>query len=281
MKGHRLFRLFWGSANGLIVLSLAGLLYGLGWEYSTHRYLQGFVNAIIPLNGSPEEKCQALLQWLVRTPGRLTGYAQGPVSRRDPEALLSDAQALNYCGRSTAAFISLAARAELKSRRLLLINPAGVTNHVVAEVKLGGRWVVVDPTFGVMFRDPSGRLLTKQELEDPEVFQDAISRIPGYPPAYSFAHTSYLHLGVLPMVSRFLGGKLRRFLDGSEVVGDWAYVTEHASIWPVAASLFLLGLVVPARAILAWYLRKRLGITPVRFRERLKAVGQGILFRET
>jgi hypothetical protein len=41
------------------------------------------------------------------------------------------------------------------------------TNHVVAEVRLDSRWVIVDPSFSVILKDSAGHLLTKEELARP------------------------------------------------------------------------------------------------------------------
>jgi transglutaminase-like putative cysteine protease len=46
---------------------------------------------------------------------------------------------------------------------LLLLNERGITQHVVAEVWLNGRWVVVDPAFGLAMKDENGRWLTKED----------------------------------------------------------------------------------------------------------------------
>src|SRR5207247_5357210 len=139
-------------------------------NHLTHDYLQGIADAIVPLNGSDEKKAEALLGWLSDTPGRAEGFAKNALDERDPVDVLHDERLLKVCGSTANAFINLAAVAGLKTRRLLLVNESGGTKHVTAEVLLRGRWVVVDPTSGSMFKDASGRLLSKEELRDPKVF---------------------------------------------------------------------------------------------------------------
>ena len=55
----------------LIFASLALFAYSLAWNFSTRRYLKGFADAIIPLDGSPEEKTEALAEWFHNEPQRI------------------------------------------------------------------------------------------------------------------------------------------------------------------------------------------------------------------
>ena len=273
------FTVLWSFANGLIIISLGLLLFGLFWNLLTREYLHGFADAIVPLNGSDEKKTEALLAWLAHTPGRVRGFARSAFDDRNPVDVLHDERLLRVCGSTANAFINLAAVAGLKTRRLLLVNESAGTKHVTVEVLLRGRWVVVDPTSGSMFKDASGRLLSKEELRDPRVFLEAISRIPRYPAMYSFERTAYLHLERLPLLGRPLRRMLDRLLPGWEVALDWGYVPEHPSLWPVLVALVLLGFSIPARIFLAWYGRKHLRFNRIQFRERLARVGQALLLR--
>src|SRR5437667_923210 len=260
------FTVLWSFANGLIIISLGLLLFGLFWNLLTREYLHGFADAIVPLNGSDEKKTEALLAWLAHTPGRVRGVARSAFDDRNPVDVLHDERLLKVCGSTANAFINLAAVAGLKTRRLLLVNESAGTKHVTVEVLLRGRWVVVDPTTGSMFKDASGRLLSKEELRDPRVFLEAISHIPRYPAMYSFEHLAYLHLERLPLLGRPLRRMLDRLLPGWEVALDWGYVPEHPSLWPVLAALVLLGFSIPARIFLAWYGRKHLRFNRIQFR---------------
>ena len=71
------------------------------------------------------------------------------------------------CGTATNAFLNLSRSAGLHARRLLLLSPQHFANHVVAEVLVDGRWIIVDPTFRLILRDAQGHTLTRQELRDP------------------------------------------------------------------------------------------------------------------
>src|SRR5437016_14603780 len=77
------FALVLNATSALIVTTFALFVYGLAWNYSTHRYLTGFADAIIPLEGSPQEKTEALLKWLRHEPQRINGPAAESAIRRD------------------------------------------------------------------------------------------------------------------------------------------------------------------------------------------------------
>jgi len=241
----------WQLARSACLLVAAGLLvYGLVWNFSTRRYLKGFVDAIIPLTGSPEEKTVALVGWFHHEPQR---YVPPPawentetMSERDPVNIVQNARLLTVCGSASNAFMNLADVAGLKVRRLLLLNPSGGTMHVVAEVRWGDRWIVVNPSQGFIFMDSQGRALTRQELRDPAVFRDAISRMPGYDPTYIFDHTRHLRLQRIPILGVPLRRVFDRFAPGWDEWMNWSYLPENPSLCLVLASLplFLAGLVV-------------------------------------
>ncbi len=223
----------------LAVMALFLLAYGLVRTYSTQRYLRGFADAIIPLNGSAEEKTEALLAWFRHMPSRSDINVQGASDLRDPVNIVQNERLLRVCGSASNAFLNLADSAGLSTRRLLLLGPAGGTMHVVVEVKWDDLWVVVDPQHAVVFTDRTGSPLTKDELRNPVVFRDAISRIPGYSPSYTFERTAHLHLLRIPLV----GGVLLRFLNrinpGWDEALDWSYIMENSSLWPILLSLLL------------------------------------------
>src|SRR5438128_5128541 len=130
--------------------------------------------------------------------------------QRDPEMTLYYKQLLSVCGTATNAFLNLARSSDLSVRRLLLLTPERMTKHVVAEVLLGDKWVVVDATYRVVMRDKQGHLLTRQDLQDPAVFAQAISVVPNYPAEYDYKSFAHIRIARLPLQ----GLGLRRVLDG-------------------------------------------------------------------
>src|SRR5579859_5549702 len=178
VTNHRIFRAVWWSTNVLLIVAVLGLLYTGGWEYSVRRYLDGFSDAIVPDSEPAERQVQAILDWMRNGPPRLEAANPSALSTRDPQTTLNYRQLLSVCGTGTNAFLNLARSNGLSARRLLLLNPEHRAKHVVAEVLIDGRWVVVDPSYHVLLRDAAGRLLTRSELRDPAIFAQATGGIP-------------------------------------------------------------------------------------------------------
>jgi len=248
----------------LIILGgLALFAYSLVWNFSTRRYLKGFTDAIVPLAGSSEEKTEALVEWFHDEPPRIdhpVTESTEQIHDRDPVNIVKSARLLKICGSASNAFMNLADAAGLKVRRLLLLGPSGGTMHVVAEVQWGDRWVVVNPQQGLVFKDQLGRGLTKEELRDPGVFKDAISRMPGYSPKYTFDHTIHIRLARIPILGRPLRSVLDRFAPGWEEAINWAYFPENPALWLMSISLPLCLLGILANLIINRYGRNRRGI---------------------
>jgi len=154
---HPIFRAVWWSSNLLLALALVALIYSGVREFSVRRYLDGYSDAIVPNFIPAQEKVEAILSWMSAEPSR--GISQNPdaLSRRDPETTLNYSQLLKVCGTATNAFLNLARASDLQVRRLLLLSPDGGAKHVVAEVLINQRWVIVDPTYRAIMKDAQGR----------------------------------------------------------------------------------------------------------------------------
>src|SRR5713101_7594142 len=179
MKRESIFHAVNFSVNILLISSVLLTLFGLGWEYSTRWYLSGFSNAVLPYSSTPEKKVAAILEWMAQGPARDSEYYSDDSENRDPVDTLNYKELLNVCGTATNAFVNLASAGGIEARRLLLLDADGMnTNHVVAEVYLDERWVIVDPSFHSILGDSAGHFLTKEDLARPAVFQDATRNIP-------------------------------------------------------------------------------------------------------
>jgi hypothetical protein len=177
------------------------------------------------------------------------------------------------CGTATNAFVNLASASGLEARRLLLLNAQGFdTSHVVAEVRIDGRWVVVDPTFHVVFTDNNGRLLTRQELALPAVFHEATKHIAGYLPAYNFEHTAFIHFARLPLVGRFLQTKMNSIPPTWQERINWTVLVERQSYDTFLVGLVLLSLAICLRRLIFWYGQK-VSIIPMGPWEQLRQGG--------
>ena len=87
---------------------------------------------------------------------------------RNPEDTLNVQQLLNVCGTATNAFVNLAQSSGLPARRLLLLNEERVSKHVVVEVLIDNRWIIVDPSYRTMLRLPDGNLVTRASFKTPK-----------------------------------------------------------------------------------------------------------------
>ena len=271
MKRHPLFFSLWVATNGLLLVALVMLGYGIWWEYSTRRYLEGFADAVVPLRATPEEKVEAILAWMDKGPERRhLGGAE--VSARDPENSLNFQELLKVCGTATNAFINLATSSGLEARRLLLLTEERVTKHVVAEVHLGDRWAVVDALYRRILRDAAGRPVSKQQLRDPEIFREVTARIPGYVPEYSFERTSHVRLSRIPLVGRPLRRTLDRIVPGWDSASFWSLLLERESFAFVLGAAALVVFSLAVRWMLSIYCERRLGIAPTRLRHRVAGV---------
>lgn len=269
MGSHRVFRSFWWCTNALLVLAVVGCLATGLRELSVRRYLKGFSDAIIPEASTPRQKVEAILTWMRVGPPRYEAGDTSDLSPRDPTDTLNYRQLLQVCGSATNAFLNLSRSAGMESRRLLLLSPDRTAKHVVAEVKLEGRWVIVDATYRAIMKDASGNLLTRKDLQDPRIFQEAASQIPGYPPLYSYERFTHVRVGALP----FLGTRIRQVLDavfpGWDEHVNWSLLLERRSFAYFFVSVNGLIFLLFLRAFLAWLADNRLQVPRLRLRTSL------------
>ena len=266
---HRLFRIAWWTSNALLAVFFVSLIYSAGWEYSVRQYLRGFSDAVVPEAASPEQKVELILGWMRNGAPRTSAANVANLSIRDPEDTLNYRQLLSVCGTATNAFLNLARSAGLQGRRLLLLDQNRVAKHVVAEVLLDNRWIIVDPSYRVIMRGADGEMLTRQELKKPEIFSNTISAIPGYPSSYDY--TSYAHVRIARLPMQGLG--LRRALEwaypGWDEAIDWSLLLERESFFVLVVSAVATLVFLLLRAFLGWYADRRLKISRFHFRQHL------------
>jgi hypothetical protein len=272
-NGHRFFRGIWWSSNLLLAVAFAAMLHSCVREYSVRRYLDGFSDAIVP-NALPEEqRVQAILDWMRAEPSRAVATNPEELAKRDPEITLTYRQLLNVCGTATNAFLNLARSSDLRVRRLLLLSPNRQTKHVVAEVLIDNRWVIVDPTYRVIMKDAQGHFLTRKDLQNPTVFTEATRAIPNYPQEYTYEKYAHVRLARLPLEGLHLRPMLDRVYPGWDEAVDWSLLLERESFFylvlSLAAALFFLLL----RVVLAWYADSHLRMPRFHFREHAIRAG--------
>jgi len=271
-SGHAAFRVVWLVTNVLLLVAILAAAYSVVWEFSTRTYVKGFSDAVVPASGTPEEKIEAILHWMSDGPARRESAPDG--SLRDPTETLNYASLLKVCGTATNAFINLADSAGLSSRRLLLLDSNRLTMHVVAEVFVNGRWIVVDPAFRAVLRDSTGQTLTRKQLSDRSVFLAATSRIPDYDPSYTYDRTVHVHMGRIGGLGHYLRLILNRIAPGWEDSVTASLLLERESMAMMVAAALLLMILILVRIFLRWYGTHRLGIREPQIRARmLRACG--------
>jgi hypothetical protein len=274
-RDHRLFRRTLVLVNWLLLISIAISVWAAVREYSTRRYVDAFSDAIVPVSGSPEQKIQAILDWMAHPPARFSGGIVGTPDDRDPLDTLNYQVLLQVCGTATNAFINLADTSDLRARRLLLLDANRSTKHVAAEVFVNGRWIVVDPTFRVILRGPDGQTLTRSELADPAVFAAATRNIPHYDPSYSFERTAHIRLAGI----KFVGNPARKALN--YLLPSWqnsvaiSLVAERGSLAAMIVAILAALFLIVVRFSLRWYGRRRLHVdlipVPMRLQRAYRA----------
>lgn len=190
-------------------------------------------------------------------PARSTDYFSDDGENRDPFDTLNYKELLTVCGTATNAFVNLASAGGIEARRLLLLDEHNrITNHVVAEVRLNERWVIVDPSYHVILKDNAGRFLTRQELIRPDVFREATQNIRGYDPAYNYEHTAFIHVAGLPIVGNFLQEKMSALLPSWQENVNWTVLVERQSYDTIVVGIVLLVCAIFLRRLIGWYGRR-------------------------
>ena len=274
---QKLFRIGWWTVNVLLLVSLLALAHSVAWEYSVRRYLSGFSDAIVPAGATPEERVEAILSWMRVGPPRLEGSSPTGLAIRNPENTLNYRDLLSVCGTATNAFLNLARSSDLQVRRLLLLTPDRNTKHVVAEVLLNGRWVVVDPTYRVILRNPAGEMVTLSELKNPQTFAEVIGKVPGYPTEYNYQNYAHVREARLPMQGLHLRPLLDRVFPGWDEKLDWSLLLERESFFVLTLSAWTTLILFLLRLIMGWYADRRLKIPRFHLRANLARAGAAFL----
>jgi len=273
---HLVFRALWWATNLLFCAAIVSLVYSSFREYSVRRYLDGFSDAIVPNDAPAEVRVEAILKWMRDGSTRLDTGEPGKLSQRDPEVTLNYKQLLAVCGTATNGFLNLARSSDLQVRRLLLLDATRNTKHVVAEVLINGRWIIVDPAYRIVMRDFKGRMLTRSDLANPDFFAQATSVVPNYPQEYTYERYAHVRISRLPMVGLGLRRVLDKVVPGWEEKADWSLLLERESFFVLFASAAATVLCVFLRLVLAWVADQRLHVPRFRLRKHFQRVGAAL-----
>jgi Transglutaminase-like superfamily len=272
-KQVAIFRVLWRTVNVLLIASLLFVGYSAAWEYTVRRYLKGFSDAVVPFGSTPEAKVEAILAWIRTGPPRPVAAHPEELSTRDPETTLNYRQLLAVCGTATNAFLNLSRSAGLDARRLLLLTPEHYAKHVVAEVFIDGRWIIVDPTFRVILRDAQGRMLTRKDLQNPAIFAQATGKLPNYAPIYDYQSFAHVRIARLPLDGFGLRRILQKIDPSWDESLDWSLLLERESFFFFFVSVFCFFFLSVLRLLLAWYADNRLRVPRYHFRHHIVRAG--------
>jgi len=273
---HLIFRIIWYMVSFLLILALVAAFCSTLWEYSTRRYLKGFSDAVVPESSSTEEKVEAIVNWMMNGPARLR---VGPYALpdRDPTDTLNYTALLQVCGTATNAFLNLANSSGVPVRRLLLVDKRGMTKHVVAEVLVEGRWIVVDPAFRLVPRGRSGELLTREDLASPDVLALATRNLPNYSAGYTYDLTVHIRLARIPLVGRFLWNILDHLFPSWQDSTTISLLLERRSFAAMVLAIASVMFLIVLRGCLRWYGEHRMGLRPVRIRQQMRRALHALL----
>jgi Transglutaminase-like superfamily len=269
VKPHTTFRIIWWISNFLLAVALVSTVYSGMWEISVRRYLSGFSDAIVPESTTSQQKAEAILQWMLNGPPRLHSANPQLLSAHDPEDTLNYQDLLAVCGSATNAFLNLSRSAGVPARRLLLLAPDRTAKHVVAEVNVDGRWVVVDATYRTFMKDAKGNLLTRTELQNPELFREATSVLANYSPEYTYDRFAHVRLAALPFHGAGLRPVLDRLFPHWDEYLDWTLLLERRSFFALFLSTVALLFLMIVRLALGWVADHRLLVPRFQLRANL------------
>jgi hypothetical protein len=114
---------------------------------------------------NPNDRYLALLSWTMSQVRSVDAY-RGP---RDPESLLMAVQSGSgaLCDNMCSIYLAAAGASDSPARVVWLFKDlfSGDT-HSVVEVLRDGKWVLLDPTFGVSYQDRRGAWLSAQDIKE-------------------------------------------------------------------------------------------------------------------
>jgi transglutaminase superfamily protein len=194
------------------VLAISSLL--CLWQLALFTVDSSFVDGICAVvarpESPPEQRAMQLFRWVNSYDDEeLSSSAATP-----PRGLLTPRAMIEHrayfranCGSKAWLLAILARHAGLQARELRLCDARHEARHVVCEVLIGSRWLVLDPTVDLDFRRRDGQLATAAELRDPALLAVNARRADYYDlQRWQFTHAERLHFEKVPLV----GGLLRR-----------------------------------------------------------------------
>jgi len=272
MAGPRIVRFVWIVTIALALLGLALQIYyrhdrvmlsrlavqldagrSLTSEQRLERYV-AFAHGDLVLLRGPED----LSSGLVRLYYRLNPLHPGPA-----DVLRWGADYRGSCGSQSSVVVALLQARGIPSRHLFVFNRRGESVHDIVEARIGGRWVVADPQFRLVFRRPDGQLATARDLaDDKRILHAFADSIPRYAGTYTYDSTGNMNWRKVPVVLPALKALLERTI-GPERVSR--IVRPGLWMWPKAFYSLVCFALAVCGAALALSMRPPRGARAVRW----------------
>ncbi len=136
------------------------------WWVEAYDYVQGLawahriVHAVAPASLPPDVRVKRLAIWAFDH-----FLSKGiPLPLQEDHFFNTARRGYGTCDQLAHVLATLYWSAGYPARLLMLRDAQGVSPHTVAQVLVNHRWVLVDPSFKVIFQDRQGRLLTVEDL---------------------------------------------------------------------------------------------------------------------
>jgi hypothetical protein len=158
------------------------------------------------------------------------------------------------CGSHTRVVTAMLQSAGIPCRTLLLLDDKGESYHSVVEAKIGGRWVIGDAYYGIVFRRADGALATAEEIRrDRATFLAQVEHVPGYDVRlYDYDPVTRFNWNKIPVVLPAIRRLLVRLIGESRVRD---IVRPSIWIWPQESYSLLCLLLAGGFGMLAMRLR--------------------------
>lgn len=168
-----------------------------------------FVRDSVRVNHSPEEVSPG---W-VRLYYRLNPLHPGPGS-----VLRWGTDYRGPCGSKSRVVKAMLKATGTRARLRLLLDESGESVHTVVEALDGGRWIVADPTYAIVFHRRDGRGATADDLAaDTVLFHAHVDTIPGYSPAFDYDSHTLFNWEKVPVILPAVRDALTRLLGPERV----------------------------------------------------------------
>ncbi len=240
--------------------ALAGLLAFAGFEADVHRLALFAADAGRGRPASPEARVVrdvAYARMHIRRPALAdlhpwpvrVYYQLNPMHPGPGDVLRWGADYRGACGSTARVVHAMLESQHIPTRVLLLTDAREHSLHTVLESRVQGRWVVLDPLYGIVFRRRDGALATRAELlADPAHFHAQVDSVAGYDARYTYEHATLLNWHKIPVVLPALRAVLACVIGGARVT---AIERPDLWMWPQAAAAWLCGVMALACAWLA------------------------------